>query len=111
MEGCLECTGTDEFPYEAHPDKCIAAAKNGKTYLHFNSGILSSAVALKAYPGTPKRVRLMNTGASLPFKEEILPEFFDGKTGRAETVFLHIRGIPIDDLVSEPIVLEIEWNK
>ena len=37
-----------------------------------------------------------------------LLEFDDGSTGMAK-LFLHIRGIPVDDLCREPIVLEIEW--
>ena len=45
----------------------------------------------------------------LPFAAEVLPEHFNGQTGRAEQIFLHLRGIPVDDLASEPIVLEIEW--
>ena len=108
MEGCLECAEIDEFDYVPEPSKCLATKKNGKTYLHFYEGIISSAVSLKNYPGIPKDVRLMNTGERLVFREEILPEFFDGVTGRGNT-YLHIRGIPVDKLESEPIVLEIEW--
>ena len=109
MEGCLECAEADEFPYEARHNNCIATKKNGKTYLHFYESIISTAVALKTYPNCPKSVRLMNTGKQLPFKEEVLPEFFNGETGQAETVFLHIWDIPIDNLSQEPIVLEIVW--
>jgi hypothetical protein len=109
MEGCLECAEADDFPYEVRYNKCIATRKNGKTYLHFYDGIFSSAVALGAYPNCPKSVRLMNTGKQLPFKEEVLPEFFSGESGKAEAIFLQIREIPIDDLSQEPVVLEIEW--
>ena len=52
----------------------------------------------------------MNTGDYLPFKTETLPECFSMTTGRAEQRFLHIRNIPVDDLASEPIVLEVEWE-
>ena len=109
MEGCLECAEPDEFQYDSRHNKCIATKKNGKTYLHFYNGILSEAVALKNYPNLPKMVRLMNNGKQLPFSIEPLPEFFDGKTGKAEVPFLHIYDIPADEFVSEPIVLEIEW--
>ena len=108
MEGCLEGTEADEFSYAVEQNRCIATKKGGKTYLHFCDGLISSAVALRKYPKIPQRVRLMNTGKALVCKEEILPEFFDGETG-VGNVYLHISGIPIDDLVSEPIVLEIEW--
>ena len=109
MEGCLECAEADSFNYESRHNACIATKKNGKTYLHFYNGIISSAVALKSYPSLPKKVKLMNNGESLPFAIEVLPEFFNGSTGKAEIPFLHIYGIPADELISEPIVLEIEW--
>ena len=50
----------------------------------------------------------MNTGEQLRFAEELLPEF-SNEVGVAEQVFLHISGIPIDELESEAVVLEIEW--
>ena len=46
--------------------------------------------------------------APLPFAEAILPEYTIGQAGVAGK-FLHIQGIPVDDLQSEPIVLEIAW--
>ena len=110
MGGCLECAEGDGFNYESRHNSCIATKKNGKTYLHFYDGVISSSVALKNYPCVPKSVKLLNTGAALDAKAEILPEFFNGRTGKAETVFLHITGIPIDELQSEPIVLEIDWG-
>ena len=45
----------------------------------------------------------------LPFGVEPLPDYFSGKTGLAEQ-YLHIWDIPVDDLASEPIVLEVEWK-
>ena len=89
MEGCLECAEADLFPYEIRQNKYFAAKKNGKTYLHFYEGTVSSAVALKKYPAFPKSVRLMNTGSILPFKEELLPGFYDGKTGARTKLFAY----------------------
>ncbi len=109
MEGCLESALPDDFDYKPTGSKWIATKKNGKTYLHFREGLVSSAVSLKAYPSIPKSVRLMNTGKQLPFEETYLPAVFNGKTGRCEEKVLHIWSIPMDDLVSEPIVLEILW--
>ena len=109
MEGCLEEAETDPFDYNSVGNSCIATTKNGKTYLHFYEGTVSSAVALGKYPAMPKKVRLMNTGEYLNFGADYLPEFFDGETGSCKIKYLHITGIPVDDLASEPIVLEIEW--
>ena len=109
MEGCLECHEADDFDYGPNHNRFIANKKNGKTYLHFYDGISSTAVNLRKYPCEPKQVRLMNTGETLRARIAYLPECFDGKTGTASAPLLHISGIPVDDLQSEAIVLEIEW--
>ena len=109
MENCLEEAEEDAFDYESRDNNCIATKKNGKTYLHFYEGLVSSAVNLKNYPSLPQKVRLMNTGRLLEAKIELLPEFFNGDNGKSEDKYLHITGIPIDDLENEPIILEIEW--
>ena len=109
MEGCLECADEDTFNYGIRHNEYVATVKNGKTYLHFYNGLISSSVALAKYPGIPKSVRLMNSGKALPFDEIFLPEFFNGQLGRPEGKSLHIHSIPTDDYISEPIVIEIEW--
>lgn len=109
MQGCLTCTEADDFDYGKCHDPYIAARKNGRTYLHFYNGLCSEAVALPNYPSVPKSVKLMNTNEYLEFAEEVLPEFFSGETGRAEHVFMHISGIPVDALSDEPVVIEIIW--
>lgn len=109
MEGCLEQAEPDLFDYESRANKCIATKKNGKTYLHFYEGLVSTAVALKKYPKLPKSVRLMNTDTQLNFNIEFLPEFFDGQSGACVDKYLHITEIPTDELSKEPIILEIEW--
>jgi len=106
MEGCLECHEADDFDYHIKPKKYIATKKDGKTYLHFYNAIASSAIAMKYFPSFPKQVRLMNTGEELQYAMEYLPEYFS--EGRAK-LYLHITGIPIDELASEPIVIEITW--
>jgi len=110
MEGCLEEHEVDEFDYQVHKSgDWIANQKDGKTYFHFFNGTRASAVAIKNYPCVPKKVRLMNTGEELPFAVTVLPDYFNGKTGKAEHAYLHIRKIPVDELASEPIVLEVSW--
>jgi len=110
MEGCLENNEADMFDYQVHKSgDWIATKKNGKTYFHFWNGTRATAVAIKNYPNLPQKVRLLNTGAELSFAAEVLPDYFNGKTGIAEQVYLHIRGIPVDDLGSEPIILEVQW--
>lgn len=106
MEGCLECHEADAFDYGIRGSRYVANKKNGKTYLHFPEGTRSSAISLRYYPGIPKSIRLLNTGESLDSTIELLPEYNEG--GIAQP-YLHITGIPIDDLAAEPVVIEIEW--
>lgn len=111
MEGCLEGHEPDEFDYDMKYATYIATKKDGKTYFHFVDGLKSSAIAMKNYPSVPKRVRLMNTGAELPCGEDLLPDFLDIVTWESGicTPYLHIYNIPVDDLDSEPLVVEVEW--
>jgi hypothetical protein len=108
MNGCLECHEPDPFDYGVKNNACIVTQKDGKSYFHFPDGLLSTAVAIKNFPREPQRVVLLNTGAELKTCVECLPEFFESKTG-VGNVFLHITGIPVDDLASEAIILEVTW--
>ena len=107
MGGALVCHEEDTFNYAPRGAKPIVTKKGGKTYFHFPDGMSSTALALKFYPSMPKGVRLLNTGALLPYAVERLPEFFND--GGTATLVLHIHGIPVDDLASEAIVIEVEW--
>lgn len=107
--GSLENSESDPFDYGIDKYKCIVNRKNGKSYFNFYEGIRSSAIAIKHYPSVPKRVKLLNTNSDLPYRVEILPEYFSMDTGKGEE-YLHIQNIPIDDLESEPIILEVEWD-
>lgn len=108
MGGCLEGCTPDKISYSVKHEKYIATEKNGKSYLHFYNGLMCDAVFFDSYPSVPKKVRLLNTGATLSVCEEQLPEFFSMDTGVAD-VLLHVSGIPVDELASEAIVLEVEW--
>ena len=108
MEGTLTDHEADPFPYEIPGNPFVALKKNGRTYLHFYQGLISSAVVLRAYPGRPAAVRLMNSGRALPFEETRLPNWFDSR-GLARGPVLHIHDIPVEAYAEEPIVLEIEW--
>ena len=106
MEGALICHEADDFNYKVKANKAIVTKKNGKSYFHFPDGIRSTSIALQYFPSVPKSVRLLNTGKTLPCAIDLLPEYFSN--GQA-LPFLHITSIPVDDLASEAIVIEIEW--
>ena len=107
MNGALVCHEEDTFNYAIRNNKAIVTTKNGKSYFHFPDGIRSTSIAIKYFPSMPKSVRLLNTGKDLPYLVERLPEYFT-ESGIAIS-YLHIRGIPTDDLSNEAIVIEIEW--
>ena len=106
MEGALVCHEVDDFNYKVKANKVIITKKNGKSYFHFYDGVRSSSVALQYFPNMPKSVRLLNTGKPLKASFDLLPEYFSN--GQAQP-FLHVTGIPVDDLANEAIVIEIEW--
>lgn len=109
MEGSLESPVTDEYDYKIKRYNCIVNKKDNKSYFNFIEGISSSAVNLGNFPHEPKKVRLMNTGADLRYSIEILHDYFDIATGACDGEYLHIYNIPTDELLDQPIVIEIEW--
>jgi len=108
MAGRLEEHEEDTFDYGVKHNECIVTKKNGKSCFHFPNGVISGGIAIKNYPSVPRSVVLLNTGKPLDHKVEKLPEFPDWNTGIAKE-YLHISGIPVDELVSEPVLIEIEW--
>lgn len=112
MEGCLEKheEETQAFDIQDIAD-VLKTKKDGKTYLHFYNGLVSSSFQIYNWPANPKRVRLMNTGKDLPFKFELLERNYpaDNERGK-DRLYLHIQEIPADEFASEPIVIEITWE-
>jgi len=106
MEGALCCHEADDFRYNAKGDQPIVTKKNGKSYFHYPDGLRSSAIALQYFPCLPHSVRLLNTGMPLLAAIDLLPEY--QLSGQAQP-FLHITGIPVDELSNEAIVIEIDW--
>jgi len=53
----------------------------------------------------------MNTGEALRYEVMYLPECFWIDNETMDVKYLHISGIDVDALESEPIVIEIEWKK
>ena len=111
MEGTLEGGEPDETDYGVYHNEYLATKKNGNTYLHFYNGLVADHVCLDKYPSIPKSVRLLNTGKNLSFSVTHLP-FVNGFNENVRLdgpELLNIENIPVDELVGEPIVLEIEF--
>ena len=110
MEGCLEDSRPDPVPFlnARRNEPLIKLRKNGKTYFVYYNGLDSSAVNLEYYPAWPKKVRLLNNGQELEMKKTYLPNYF-APDGTSCGPHISLRGIPVDEFDSEPIVLELEW--
>ncbi len=108
MNGCLESAEADSTDYGIRHNKYIATTKEGKTYLHFYEGVISSSVAIKNYPSSPQKIILMNSGKRLKYDLTLLPEFIDMNKTKQDYL-LHIFGIDADKYADEPIVIEITW--
>lgn len=111
MEGALCEAEPDETDYGVYKNEYLATKKNGKTYLHFYDGLIADHVCIDKYPSVPKSVRLLNTGKALPFEVTHLP-FLNGFNEHVRLdgpELLNIHDIPVDELVGEPIVIEVVW--
>jgi len=110
MAGCLEDSRPDPVPFlcARRNEPLIKLRKNGKTYFVYYNGLDSSAVNLEYYPAWPKKVRLLNNGQELEMKKTYLPNYF-APDGTSCGPHISLRGIPVDEFDSEPIVLELEW--
>ena len=111
MEGALEDGVPDEHDYGIYRDKCLVTKKGDKTYFHFYEGLTADHVCMNDYPSVPKSVRLLNTGRDLPYAVTHLP-FLNGFNEHVRLdgpELLNIEKIPVDELVGEPIVLEIKF--
>ena len=64
---------------------------------------------MKNDKGIPKSVKLLNTGKKLDAKYEWLPASIGKFSSVASVRYLTLGNIPIDELESEAIVIEIEW--
>ena len=87
---------------------CRGTKKDEKTYFHFPDGLYSTSFVIKNYPNIPQKVTLLNTNGPLEAVVERIPEMGIANTGIGG-FYLHIKGIPVDDLCAEPIVIEIQW--
>ena len=110
MEGSLCGHEREPFDFDIRGNRYVAVRKDGRTYLHFYEGLISTAVSLHRCPAVPARVRLMNGGEDLPFEVTCLPNEADWTTGISVDPVVRIHDIPCERFTDEPIVLEIRWE-
>jgi len=82
--------------------------RRGKTlYVHFPKGIEADGLSLAPIKDLPKKAVLLNTGRELSCEVTDFP--WSSKPGSAAETYLHVRGIPADDLANECVVIRLEY--
>ena len=108
----LEETEGDSFEYGVYNNSCYTTKRGNKTYFHFYDGLISDHFCMNAWPKMPKAAKILNTGEAIPFYVTHLP-FLNGFNEHVRLdgpELLDFYNIPVDSLVSEPIVIEVEWE-
>ena len=109
-EGIFENSEPDTCPFFwlRRDEPVLKLRKNGKTYLCFYQGLDSSAVNIQYYPAWPKKVRFLNDGRELEVKKTYLPNYF-AADGTSCGPHISIKGVPVDEFIHEPLIVEIQW--
>ena len=80
-------------------------------YIHMPVPAESDGLALKPISVLPKNAVVLNNGAELTCELAYMPfYFFSGSDGGREEAYLHVMGIPVNDLAGEVIVLRLEFE-
>jgi hypothetical protein len=66
-------------------------------------------LTIKNHNQIPKKAKLLNTGAVLEAKIERLPSSIGKIDSVLASEYLTIGKIPVDELLCEAIVVEVEW--
>jgi alpha-L-fucosidase len=109
--------------YDAEPasdlteNQDVLLTRQGDTlYVHCYEDPESSGLILRPLDQLPRRAILLNTGQPLEAKVEITPRLWQeqwnqGRRGAEIKPYLHLRGLPVDDLAGQVIVLELEFDQ
>ncbi len=87
----------------------IAVEKDGALYLHFHQGLDSSGATICPLTRQPRSAVVLNNGQSVTAAVTILPTCWDWQTQRGRPAYLHLFGLPAEELPGEPIVVKITW--
>jgi len=96
--------------YECISGKGILTTRSGNVlYLHFPEGLTSTGFFLEDAKEAPTEITVLNNGQKLCCVFEKIPRLFDGNAENMRDV-LHIKGIDVDSLSSEAIVIKLEFE-
>jgi alpha-L-fucosidase len=85
--------------------QAVVTRRGDTLFVHFPKGLDASGLDLAPLAVLPKKATLMNTGAPLKARVELMP--WSALKGK-ET--LHVWGIPADNLANECIVLQLDFE-
>jgi alpha-L-fucosidase len=88
-------------------NNAVVTRRDDTLFVHFPKGLDANGVDLGPLDILPKKAVVMNTGAPLDVKVELMP--WNAPRSSKET--LHVMGIPADELANEGIVLQLDFEK
>ena len=99
-------------------EDALLTRKGDTRYLHLYRDPESSAVSLRPLDVAPERATLLNTGRSVQAVAELTPRSWieqwqagmREERGETPKKFLRVRGLPVDDLTDEPMVVRLDFN-
>lgn len=91
-------------------DDLVLTRAGNRLYLHFPSPPEADGIALDPLSTLPSRALVLNTGRPLKASLDIMPTHRTVADQRPPRPCLHLRGIPVDALASQAMVLELEFT-
>ena len=88
-------------------NNAVVTRRDDTLFVHFPKGLDANGVDMGPLDILPKKAVVMNTGAPLDVKVELMP--WNAPRSNKET--LHVMGIPADELANEGIVLQLDFEK
>ena len=90
-------------------DDFMLTRRGNHLYIHFHNDPDSGGIHLNPLATMPKLATVLNTGHPLSSAIERVPTL--SIPPRMHTPCLHLRGIPVNDLVGEIIILKLEFEE
>ncbi|HML46683.1 MAG TPA: hypothetical protein PKE04_08040, partial [Clostridia bacterium] len=82
-----------------------ATRRDNSLYLHFPNGPEAEGFALYPLQALPRRATLLNDGSKLETSLAFMPTLY-----QSGPRFVHLRGLPVETLLDEPIVVRMDLD-
>ncbi len=86
----------------------IITKKDNSLYLHLTENSQVSGLALRPIADMPKKAVVLNNQKQLECENVYMPSYFSD--GKMDSEYLHIMGIPVNELCGEVIVIKLEFD-